>query len=124
MKLASTKNLSSIVSDVNYKKIWVYSEKNVDDFRIPIMDLEKHSSKSSDTYKDSLEVKPKMKTRKCFSLKTDSQSSEMIVENCLNENNFICYEKYLGNNVYKSSTTGRAFNTILIVTSFVLLQFL
>lgn len=120
MKLASTKNLSSLMSDVNYKKIWVYSEKNVDDFRIPIMDLEKDSSKSSDTYEDS----PKMKTRKCFSLKTDSQNSEMIVENCLNENNFICYEKYLGNNVYKSSTTGRAFNTILIVTSFVLLQFL
>lgn len=121
MKLASKEKLSSVMSEVDYKEVWVaYSENLIDDIRIPIMDSSE-SSKSSDSSEELLEDKPKLKTRNCFSLKHDS--SDLIIENCLNENNFICYEKYFGNKFHKSSTPGRAFNTILIVTTFILLQF-
>lgn len=117
----STKQLSAVMNEANYMKIWLFSEKNVDDVLIPIIDIDKESSTYS--YDESLVAKPKIKARKCLSLENDSQSSEYNIENCLNKNYFMCYKKKVENNFYKSSTIRRALNTILIVTSLFLLQF-
>lgn len=116
LKFSSKEVIRSVMDEANFTQIWLVSEDVVMPFTI----------KYFEDYLKQQKSEPKSNERECFSMKTDSQGIEFLQNNCLNKNHFICYKKQLEIDLkidFKSSSTRRAFNTLLFHLSFILLFF-
>lgn len=116
MNLASLKNfflhvLENVMIEANFTQIWVNYEKNSNELFI-------HERLGDILSKADVQ-------RKCVTLKIDTESPRIDknFEDCLSDQNFMCYKEEPKMYRLTSSTNGIGLNTLLIVGSIILLHF-